>query len=274
MTIGEALKEEREKLNMSKSSFSKGIVDRKFYGKVENNEGTLSSKKLVELLFLHQIDINDFFEKVRSEYSNQPFVKKEDLEQEMRQAFNCKDTAKSGKIRDRILQLQGDNILKLRAIVACAYLEGRIKTLDSKIKDQIFEELDKHENLSGDISAIRLFSNVMPVLTKEQLNILMRCFLRKVTLKEKMTDLEKKRVAIVINNYLCDCYERQNKSDLVDESEEVLINLNDLDILIYKQVGTFYFELIKENTREAKAIATFLEKMGYINVAQNLKRYL
>lgn len=45
MKIGEALKEERIKLGMSKYQFSKGIVDRKFYGKVENEDGNLSSKK-------------------------------------------------------------------------------------------------------------------------------------------------------------------------------------------------------------------------------------
>ena len=43
MTIGEALKEERENLGLSRYRFSKGVVDRKFYGKVEENNGVLSS---------------------------------------------------------------------------------------------------------------------------------------------------------------------------------------------------------------------------------------
>ncbi|MPW14145.1 hypothetical protein [Lactobacillus helveticus] len=61
MKIGEALKEERINLGMSKYQFSKGIVDRKFYGKVEKEEGTISSKKLLLLLQKNDINFQEFF---------------------------------------------------------------------------------------------------------------------------------------------------------------------------------------------------------------------
>ena len=78
MTIGEALKEEQKRLGLTSEAMAAGVITKGTYSKVVNGKLRLSSDLLAEILFKHDIDINDFFEMIKSTY-----MPKEKLEEEM-----------------------------------------------------------------------------------------------------------------------------------------------------------------------------------------------
>ncbi|RVU71149.1 MULTISPECIES: helix-turn-helix domain-containing protein [Lactobacillus] len=269
MTIGEALKEEREKLGLSRYQFSKGIVDRKFYGKVEKNEGTLSSEKLIQFIFKYQLNLDNFFNKLKSQAMSDASL----LSQMMQEAFNDKDVGRCHKIKDKILTLKGEQLLKLRAIVAVAYLENKLDQLDKGIKKEIFDKLYQKENFSMDLSAVRLFSNTMPALTTEQLHYLILPFLRNIKSKKYITELNEERIAIIFNNYLAICCERQIDDFTVDDVMEYLLKIEDIHLLVYKEIGIFFTSLIRHDYQKAKEIKHDLTKWNYTKLAKSLEKW-
>lgn len=266
MTIGEALKEERENLGLSRYRFSKGVVDRKFYGKVEENNGVLSSEKLIQLLQKNNIDFAQFFEKVKSNEN----LDAERLDKAMRAAFEKRDINECKKVYQSIIKLKGERILKLRAIVAIAYLDKKLDDLDENIRKEIVEKIYKSDNITRNVSIIRLFANTMPILSDDQLNVLVAEFLRKAKKSKPKSEIEGRRIAVLLNNYLAACWERKINTNLVDDSMEYLMEMKDVHLLVYKEVGKFYFELIKGNRNEAKKIKHNLADWGYQKLADTL----
>lgn len=267
MTIGEALEKERISLKMSKYQFSKGIVDRKFYSKVENNQGVLSSKKLLLLLQKNNIDFQQFFSMLKSKET----LKVENLDKEMRDAFIKKDIGKCNIVCQKILCLKGEKILKLRAIVATYYLNGKINHLSANLKKEIVKEIYKSKNITKDVSTIQLFSNVMPILTSDQLNMLVLDFLRKIKNMNVKNEIDRKRIAVLLNNYLAACYDKGIDNEVVDQSMNFLMEMQDVHLLIYKEVGRFFFELIKGNKNAAQQIKDNLISWNYKKLADTLK---
>lgn len=266
MTIGEALKEERENLGLSRYKFSKGVVDRKFYGKVEENNGVLSSEKLIQLLQKNNIDFAQFFEKVKSNEN----LDAEKLDRAMRAAFEKRDINECKQVCQSIMKLKGERILKLRTIVAIAYLDKNLDALDENIRKEIVEEIYKSNNITQNVSIIRLFANTMPILSEDQLNVLVSEFLRKAKKSKPKSEIEGRRIAVLLNNYLAACWERKINTNLVDDSMEYLMQMKDVHLLIYKEVGKFYFELIKGNRNKAKKIKHNLADWGYQKLADTL----
>ena len=183
MTIGEALKNERIRRGLSIRKMAGNIIDPSSYSKVEKNMRNIGSEALVRLLFAHDIDINEFFTNLEPNYACKNFINKIRLEKNMRIAFNNRDLAEMQAIHQKIMNLKGEEILKLRSIVAIAYLTNNVNNLDNQIKERIFKQLDKNDNLSNNIEAIRLFANAMPIFTDDQLNYLMQSYISKIIKK-------------------------------------------------------------------------------------------
>ena len=64
MTIGEALKQERNKLSLTQSAMAADIISPSFYSKVENNLHEINVNDLLAILNVHSIDISAFFRKI------------------------------------------------------------------------------------------------------------------------------------------------------------------------------------------------------------------
>ncbi len=69
MKIGEALKEERLKLGLSIRKMAEGIIDPTFYSRVEQENRNIGSEALVKILFAHEINIDEFFNKIKDTYA-------------------------------------------------------------------------------------------------------------------------------------------------------------------------------------------------------------
>ena len=66
MTIGEALKDERLKLNLTQKEMAANIMSRSQYGKVEKDLHDISASVLLKLLEFHHISPDFFFKQVLS----------------------------------------------------------------------------------------------------------------------------------------------------------------------------------------------------------------
>lgn len=250
MKIGEALKEERLKLGLSIRKMAQGIIDPTFYSRVEQENRNIGSEALVKILLAHNINIDEFFNKIKDTYASSEATKKVYLEEKIRVAFNSHDIATMKEYLKQVSEFD-DSILKLRVIVGIAYLEDKIKELSQETVDQIYEELDKNDELSSNINAIRLFTNAMPVFSDEQLTYFMHMLLvraKNVENKSEKYD-ERVRVAITCNNYLYSCWQRKMNPPTVEEAYSFMMELKEPHLLIYKLLGKMGKNLIDGNKK-------------------------
>lgn len=266
MKISEALKEEREKNNISIRKFVAGVIDPTFYSRVEREDRHIGADPLFKLLAKNNIDINDFFEKIKDEYISKEKLEKIDIEQNLKDAFNSHDLDSFSIYKDKVLKMDGEEILKLRVTVADTYLQGE-KKVDPSVVAKIYKELDKIENLSKSVEAIRLFANTMPIFTDEQLNYLMQQVLKKVA-RQKLDSKMQERIAILCSNYLHSCYERKINVGTVDTAYKYLMNLRDIHLIVYKLAGKYDKYLIEGNIIEAKKVKHNLVELGYKDIVE------
>lgn len=268
MKIGEALKEERLKLGLSIRRMAEGIIDPTFYSRVEQENRNIGSEALVRILFVHEINIDEFFDKIKDTYAPSKATKKAYLEEKIRIAFNNHDIATMQNCLKQVSKLD-DPILKLRVIVGIAYLEDKIRELSHEVVDQIYEELDKNDELSSNVNAIRLFTNAMPVFSDEQLTYFMRMLLARVKNVKNRTEKYNERIAITCNNYLYSCWQRKINPSTVAEAYSFMMNLTEPHLLIYKLLGKMAKNLINGNQKQAIVIKNELLDFGYAKMVKN-----
>ena len=268
MKIGEALKEERLKLGLSIRKMAEGIIDPTFYSGVEQENRNIGSEALVKILFAHEINIDEFFNKIKDTYAPSETTKKAYLEEKIRTAFNSHDIATMRGCLKQVSKLN-DPILKLRVIVGIAYLEDKIKELPHEVVDQIYEELDKNDELSSNVNAIRLFTNAMPVFSDEQLTYFMHMLLVRAKNVENKSEKYDERIAITCNNYLYSCWQRKMNPSTVEETYSFMMELTEPHLLIYKLLGKMGKNLIEGNKERAIAIKDELLELGYAEMVKN-----
>lgn len=268
MTIGEALKEERLKLGLSIRKMAQGIIDPTFYFRVEQENRNIGSEALVKILLAHNINIDEFFNKIKDTYASSEATKKAYLEEKIRVAFNSHDIATMKEYLKQVSEFD-DSILKLRVIVGIAYLEDKIKELSQETVDQIYEELDKNDELSSNINAIRLFTNAMPVFSDEQLTYFMHMLLDRVKKAKNRTEKYDERIAITCNNYLHSCWQRKINPSIVEEAYSFMMELKEPHLLIYKLLGNMGKNLIEGNREQAIVIKDELIDLGYTEMVKN-----
>lgn len=270
MKIGEALKEERLRLGLSIRKMTQGIIDPTFYSRVERENRNIGAEALVKILFVHEINIEEFFEKIKDTYAPSEIIEKVALEDNICLAFNNHDVVKMRQYMQAVNQLD-DEVLKLRVIVGIAYLENKIEHLSPEIVNRIYSKLDENDELSRNINAIRLFTNVMPVLSDEQLNYLMNMLLTGASRIKDKTEKYDERIAITCNNYLYSCWQRKIESPVIDKAYLFMMNLKEPHLLIYKLLGSLGKNLIEGNKEQVVFIKQEIDAYGYEKFIRNWK---
>lgn len=261
MTIGEALKKERLKLGLSKYQFSKGIIDPKFYGKVEDEDRNIGSRALVKLMLIHHINISEFFDQIRDECASQKDIELETLNKEMNLAVLEKDLEKIKTISNRYAIIAPSSVEYLRSQVFIVYLNHQ--SASSELVTKIQQVLDKHENMFQDIQAVRLFSNALPILPIEQLDCFMKIILNKISDKESLTIEEQRRISQLCNNYLKTCLDRNIFSENIEKIDLLFQKITHPEMLIYKLLEKRDYYLLKKDSTKAVELTKILNNFGY-----------
>lgn len=269
-TIGEALKEERIRLNLTQEEMCKGIVTRSFYAKVERGERQIGSEPLARILFKHDIDVETFFHKIELRYGEPEKILANELSNRIGEAFNNHQIEAVEELKKEILRLKGNKTLKLRAIVADAYLKNKVSSLPQKYRKQIFEEFNNDSNWTDNVDALRLFANTMPIFNNEQLDFFVKNLLEKVSKRKDMSELETERIIIICDNFLLACYERKYDSSNIPAAINYIESIPATPHMLMYKISVLYDKaLLEGNEQEKEEIRNFLTDCGYGNMIKN-----
>lgn len=272
ITIGQALKEERDILGISQQKFCGNIITRSAYAKVERGERKIGADILVKLLFQNKIDISNFFDKLKIHYQSDNDQKADKLMEKIKIAFDNHQIEDVKKCEIEILKLNGYEILKLRAMIAVGYLTNNINVISKTIQAKLFKELDKRENWFEDVEAIRLLTNAMPMLNNDQLNYFMYTILEKYSTEDNLSEIEQERLAILCDNFVLSCYERNIYTETTKAALKYLLDLDRTPhLLIYRISGMYDSALLKDDKKKKEKIRNFMQYFGYEKIIKNWK---
>lgn len=115
MTIGQALKEEQNRLGITGEEMVKGIISKSAYSRVINNKRNISSEALIKILFRNDIDIDNFFSKLEDTYSPDSKRLEKKLSLEMAEAVNNHKKEEMMKCYKKFLNADISIFIKKRA---------------------------------------------------------------------------------------------------------------------------------------------------------------
>ena len=211
MKIGKALRVERLKLGLTQQQMCEGIISRPFYAKVESGKNKINAESLFQILFKHQIEIDDFCQLIQDTYitKNRRVINK--LQERMDYAFSTKDIDSLILNCKKIMNVPGDRIIKLRTLVAIAYFRNELNEIDNGIKKKIKIEFNEGQKWTKRPESLRLFANTMPLWSQDELIFFIGRLLATVK-NENITELMLERYLRIFENYLATCYEETVKS--------------------------------------------------------------
>lgn len=268
MEIYQALRIERKRLKLTQKEFVHDIIDYSHYSKIERGLHQLSAMDLLNILDANNIDYATFFNRINAEYNTQHLERQ--LDQQLIEAFYSLDVKKSEEICLKIINLDVDSKLKLKAKVIFYIKTGKnndLKSYSNEISDLLFES----DNWATDIALIRIYGNSMLFLQTHTLTYYMQELLEFYNENNEFLDLQyKKEVAKVIINYLDNSY-RRNYKENVQEDLKLLKDLPEIpEYFVYKVLGNFYSCLFDHNIDKAEKIRDFLSLNGLKSVADSL----
>lgn len=274
MTIGEALKDEQIKLGITSTEMAAGVVTKGTYSKVVNNKMSLSSDLLVQILFAHDINIENFFQKIKSTYTPKHRLIEEKLSFEMGIAFNNHKVEDAKKILDQIKNLGTNKLLEQRAEIAVAYLLGKVDSISPKLKNDVKLEVTQNSNWIFNNEGLKLLSTAMTFLSSENIESEMTLFFKKIYRQNFISEVLQEKYAMICNNYLHWYYDHcrfiKPQSTNVKKAVSFLKKLNSTPhLLIYIISGRYYEYLFKENIEYAKKIKMNLVNLGCTLVVNN-----
>lgn len=256
MTIGEALRYEQKIKGYTNKQMAAGIVSQATYSKVISNQQKLASDLLIKLLFYHDIDIESFFEKLKSTYMPKKKVEEKHVVSRIVDAFNTHNVIQAERYLKKLEALNINSGRLLQSEIAVAYLKEDINNMDSKLIDKILYEVNQSSNWIRNIRSLSLFTTAIIVLPSEKVEVEMRLFFTKLERLDNINEKLIERYAILCDNYLHWRYDhKKEKGENVIRSLEYLKSLPDIpQLAIYRISGLYYEALFDKNIRKASKI--------------------
>lgn len=273
MTIGEALKKEQEELGLTETEMVENIITTSAYSRIVNNKRRISSDLLLEILLMHDIDLENFLFKIKDTYSCEKIRLEQNLSQKMTVAINTHNKNEAKVCYKQIIKSNVSSNLKLRAEIAMAYINDSINELDESFKKVVINNLTKTENWFFNINTLSLFSTAIIILPEDFVEIMMNSFFKKVQRLDRISGAMNERFADICNNYLHWRYKnnkRFNKENNVENAIEFLDNLkNSPRFIIYRISARYYSALFSNKLNKAKKIKDELLDIKRILAAKN-----
>lgn len=268
MKIGKALRVERLKLGLTQQQMCEGIISRPFYAKVESGKNKINAESLFQILFKHQIEIDDFCQLIQDTYitKNRRVINK--LQERMDYAFSTKDIDSLIQNCKKIMNVPGDRIIKLRTLVAIAYFRNELNEIDNGIKKKIKIEFNEGQKWTKRPESLRLFANTMPLWSQDELNFFIGRLLATVK-NENITELMLERYLRIFENYLATCYERKipmrKNSNHIEEIIDYITNAtsSNVHLMIYRINAIYMKSLFKNDKEKVTKIKADMNDYGY-----------
>lgn len=264
MTIGEALKYEQKIKGYTNKQMAAGIISQATYSKVINNQQKLSSDLLIKLLFFHDIDIESFFERLKSTYMPKNKMKEKQIVSQISDAFNTHNVLQAEQYLKKLETLNINSGRLLQSELAVAYLKKNINNVDSNLIDKVLYEVNQSSNWIQNIRSLSLFTTAMIVLPPEKIEVEMNLFFTKLKRLNNSNEKLIERYAILCDNYLHWRYDhKRERSENVIQSLKYLKSLPDVpQLAIYRISGPYYEALFSEDIKKAIKIKNQLLELN------------
>lgn len=268
MEIGKALRIERLNLGLTQQEMCGGILSRPFYAKVESGKNRINAESLFQILFKHQIEIDDFCRLIQDTYTPENNKITNELQQKMNHAFSTKDIDSLVLNCKKIMSVSENKILKLRALVTVAYFKNELNEISDETRKEIKKEFDEGNEWTKRSELLKLFANTMPLWSQDELNFFVGRLLIAAK-NEQVTELMLERYLRIFENYLATCYER-NCNDRVDEIIDYIINATSpIHFMIYRINALYMKALFKNDKGQAAKIKSDMNSYGYGKIITN-----
>lgn len=205
MEIGELLKIERKKRNLTQREFSETIMTPSYYAKIEKDQHQITVNLLLELLEANQIDSNDFFNQLKTGNSN--FIQKQQIEANISKSTINGDINSLQKIKEEVNTnnyLSLDEKMNYSSIIELYQLdiEDRVEDLSDDSKDTL---LNRVFNLSSWNTGLKLslYSQTIQLYDIETNILLINSILSKSI--KTYTSQNQFFILVILSNFISKC---------------------------------------------------------------------
>jgi len=263
MTIGELLKENRKKLNLTQKEMAGTIVSTSFYYRVEQDNTRISAIDLLKILKVHHINISDFIDQLTIKLNNQ--TDEDEIIDTLFIAFFNNDIDTVMQLK-KYIYLRASQTTKLYIKLIEALLKQYRTILNKQDEDLIRKEL--FNGLNWSIPTLKLFTNSMFIYTSDELSFLLTSILNKYQTTKNET--VQKFIASICINFLDLCYKRKNFT-FWKKGISFLFSLPSTpELLMYKLLGKYYQAILEKDKTTIDHIKTTLMLSGFSNYIELL----
>lgn len=265
MTIGEALKDEQRRLGLNNKQMAGDIMSQATYSKVINEKQILNSEALVRLLLFHDIDVEDFFEKLKETYVSSR--KDNNIDKIRKQMFieaNIGNLKEVQLLITRLKKLGLPDSELLHDYLIVADLSKNLDKIDNKVKNQIINKIKNDSNWINNLPSLRLFATSLVILPTELVEGEMKFFFFKISRMKKISEHMLERYAMLCNNYLHWKFDKKEVKNVnVQNALRFLCELPDIPhFMIYRISEKYYRNLFDGKILDARKIKVELLKLG------------
>lgn len=134
MTIGDALRKERENLDLTQKEMVEGTsISVSHYSKIKNDIQDIKAKDLFELLDARKIDVNNFRKKIIDKKRNSL----NELADQLTKAFYKPDIKLAKAVKEQLADFSDAEELQIRAELVVAVLTNNLKRNQARTKRKV-----------------------------------------------------------------------------------------------------------------------------------------
>ena len=269
MTIGEALEFERKKLNLTEKEMTNGIISIASYSRVERNLQDIKARDLFAILDANRISMVQFVHDLDIDLDE-----KDTEAGKWRYHLDCafyENNIQDMEIINQVIQEKSKSKeLKLSGNIVLAKLKNNLDCLSTVSMDELDVLCDS--NWVKDLNLLKLFYDVMPILSMPYLSARIKEILTEYSGREKQIDPEYQYVLGMISiSYARECSFRGDYRLM----EEIFIFLDKLPrtpkLFLIKLLEKYYVAILLHDKAKSKHISKILRKMGYQKIATDIE---
>ncbi|EEU20476.1 helix-turn-helix transcriptional regulator [Lactobacillus mulieris] len=275
MEIGAALKVTRKKLNLSQSEMAGNILTKSYYSKIERGIHEINAQDLIDILNLHGIRIQDFFEEFNFEKNTFGKSNFDHLHRLVGNAYYQKDTDGLLKVIDAIDKFPNsqNNRLARGLRVEAKLLYQGLKYGPEKIDEETIREVKQlmFNSDNWDELSLTLLSVSLSFFKNDELSAIIKAIVTR-NKPDKLTSRNREIVSSILINYLAYSYNRKiTKGAALSLTFSWLSELDSSPKNCLTKIYANYFQmLLSGNKEKANQIRQFLNDNGM----EDLTRYL
>ena len=197
MTIGELLKEYRQRKGLTQKQFADGIVSTSYYSKVEKNEHRITAEDLIALLEHNNISLWSFFKKLalNADFEHYQHLS---IEEEAIDAYYHSDKKRLELLKQQVdgSKIPNKNELSLSISGWIECMKSDDEEPDLKLREKLKEQI--FDLPSIDLNKLNLFCNFMEFYTLDSNFFTAKQAINKY-IDSKEADIQEALLSIITN---------------------------------------------------------------------------